>query len=153
MEDEIGVLRAELGRVFDFMDAVRDYLPDGHEEALHKHERLKESHAVLSEQHQQIVAEHRELKDRVVAMRDTAILQEIGVYDYQHPMENSDDYEDRLKAVRDEIRASAKDDTAVTTTTNKWTVNDSEAKGRKMIKDTSKLLLRAYNKSLRLLLG
>ena len=145
MEDEIGALRAELGRVFDFVDTMRSYLPDGYEDALNKHEQLKESHAALSEEHQQIVAEHRELKDRVVAMRDTAILQEVGVYDYQHPMENSDEYKDRLKAVREEIKASAKDGRAVTTTKNRWTVNDSEAKGRKMIQDTSKLLLRAYN--------
>ena len=145
MEDEIGVLRAELHRVFDFIDAVRGYLPDGYEVALHMHEQLKESHAALSEQHQQMAAEHRELKDRVVAMRDAAILQEVGVYDYQHPMENSDEYKDRLKAVRDEIKASAKDGRAVATTKNRWTVNDSEAKGRKMIKDTSRLLLRAYN--------
>ena len=78
MEDEIGVLRAELGRVFDFVDAMRSYLPDGYEEAVHLHEQLKESHAALSDEHDQLVAEHRELEDRVVAMRDTAILQEIG---------------------------------------------------------------------------
>lgn len=145
MEDEIGVLRAELGRVFDFVDAMRGYLPDGYEDALGMHEQLKESHAALSKEHEQLVAEHRELNDRVVAMRDTAILQEIGVYDYQHPMENSDEYKDRLKAVRDKIKATARDGRAVTTTTKTWMVNDSEAKGRKMIKDTSKLLLRAYN--------
>lgn len=110
-----------------------------------RHELLKESHAALSEQHQQMSVEHRELQDRVVAMRDTVILQEVGVYDYQHPMENSDEYRVRLKAIRDEIKASARDGRAVTTTKNTWRVNDSEAKGRKMIKDTSKLLLRAYN--------
>ena len=145
MEEEIGVLRGELGRVFEFVDAMRSYLPDGYEEAVHLHEQLKESHAALSDEHARLVEEHRELEDRVVALRDTAILQEIGVYDYQHPMENSDEYKDRLKAVRDQIKASAKDGRAVTTTTSTWKVNDSEAKGRKMIKDTSKLLLRAYN--------
>ena len=145
MESEIGVLRAELDRLFDFVEAVQGWLPVGYEDALRMHEQLKESHEALSEEHQQIVAEHRELKDRVVAMRDTAILQEIGVYDYQHPMENSDEYKDRLKAVREKIKASAKDGRAVTTTKTTWTVNNSEAKGRKMIKDTSKLLLRAYN--------
>ena len=145
MESEIGVLRAELDRLFDFVEAVQAWLPVGYEDALRMHEQLKESHEALSEEHQQIVAEHRELKDRVVAMRDTAILQEIGVYDYQHPMENSDEYKDRLKAVREKIKANAKDGRAVTTTKAQWTVNNSEAKGRKMIKDTSKLLLRAYN--------
>lgn len=142
---EIGALRAELGRVFDFIEAVRGYLPEGYEDALRRHEQLKESHAALSEEHQEMTAEHRELRDRVVAMRDTAILQEAGVYDYQHPMENSDEYRDRLKAIRDEIKASARDGRAVTHARRTWTVNDSEAKGRKMIKDTSKLLLRAYN--------
>ncbi len=145
MESEIGVLRAELDRLFDFVEAVQGWLPVGYEDALRMHEELKESHEALSEKHQQIVAEHRELKDRVVAMRDTAILQEIGVYDYQHPMENSDEYKDRLNAVREKIKASARDGRAVTTTKAQWTVNNSEAKGRKMIKDTSKLLLRAYN--------
>ncbi|MYG61805.1 MAG: DUF4041 domain-containing protein [Acidimicrobiales bacterium] len=145
METEIGTLRAELDRVFDFIEAVRGYLPEGYEDALYRHEQLKESHAALCAEHQQMSAEHRELKDRVAAMRDTAILQEVGVYDYQHPMENSDEYKDRLKTIRDKIKASARDGGAVTTTQSKWRVNDSEAKGRKMIKDTSKLLLRAYN--------
>ena len=33
--------------------------------------------------------EHATLREEVVALRDEAFLHEVGVYDYQHPMESA----------------------------------------------------------------
>ena len=90
-------------------------------------------------------AEHSELSAEVVALRDEAILQEVGVYDYRHPMESASDYKEALTALRKRIRECVKSGDAVSTSGSTWTVNGSKSEGRKMIRDTSKLLLRAYN--------
>ena len=89
--------------------------------------------------------EHARLTDDVVSLRDEAILQEIGVYNYRHPMESADDYKEALSSLRRDIKDCVKSDRAVSTTDSTWTVNESKSQGRKMIRDTSKLLLRAYN--------
>ena len=85
------------------------------------------------------------LRTEIVETGDIAMLQEIGVYEYRHPMQDSHAYADSLKDIRDSMKQAVKDGKAVTATQNVWTVDGSEARGRKMIKDTSKLLLRAYN--------
>ena len=86
-----------------------------------------------------------QLRAQIVATTETAMLQEVGVYEFRHPMEAADAYKAALDDLRSKIKQAVKNGTAVRTTTREWTVNDSAAKGRKMIKDTSKLLLRAYN--------
>ncbi|MCY4619204.1 MAG: DUF4041 domain-containing protein [Chloroflexi bacterium] len=80
-----------------------------------------------------------------MALRDEAILQEVGVYDYRHPMESASEYKEALSSLRREIKECVKVDGAVSTSDSTWTVNESKSQGRKMIRDTSKLLLRAYN--------
>lgn len=86
-----------------------------------------------------------EMHADLVITEDAVMLQEVGVYEYRHPMEDSDAYAQRLKNVRVDMKQAVRNKTAVTATTNQWTVDGSEARGRKMINDTSKLLLRAYN--------
>jgi len=86
-----------------------------------------------------------ELREEVIATEDTVMLQEVGVYQYRHALEDAAAYADRLKAIRARMKEMVKEKTAVTTTSAEWHVNNSAAKGRKMINDTSKLLLRAYN--------
>ena len=89
-------------------------------------------------------SERDELKAQVVNLRDTVILQEVGVYEYAHDMESASDYKAALGDLRAKMKTVARAGDAVTSASN-WVVNGSEAKGRKMIRDMSKLLLRAYN--------
>ena len=84
------------------------------------------------------------LNREVVEVRDTMVLQEVGIYEYQHPLDASTLYKGRLAAVRDEIKTLARNGGAVTGAIN-WTVNNSAAEGSRMIRDISKLMLRAYN--------
>ncbi len=85
------------------------------------------------------------LDGQLVRAREELILQEVGIYDYHHRLEDSVAYKDRLESVRAQIKAMAvKDGGAVQANTN-WTVQGSDAKGRKMVHEFSKLLLRAYN--------
>lgn len=67
-----------------------------------------------------------------------------GLYESRYDFETSDLYKEKLKEVRERQKQMVKDETAGICTTT-WTVGGSEAKGRKMIKDTIKLALRAFN--------
>ena len=53
-------------------------------------------------------------------------------------------YKDKLKELRDRQKECIKNDSAALGSTN-WTVDGSQAKGRAMVKDNKKLLLRAFN--------
>jgi hypothetical protein len=101
--------------------------------------------ASLEERRTALELRMAELGQEVVVTEETSILQEVGVYEYRHPLTDAVGYEARLKRLRDTIKVMAqKDGGAVLSNTN-WTVNGSAPKGRAMVRDYSKLVLRAYN--------
>jgi hypothetical protein len=89
-------------------------------------------------------AEHEALKKHVVETSDAMILQEVGIYQYAHPLDSSAAYEGALAELTAAIKQSVKSGEAVTST-KKWVINGSEKEGAKMVTDFSKLILRAYN--------
>jgi hypothetical protein len=89
-------------------------------------------------------AEFVELSGQLVETRETVILQEAGVYQYRHPLEDALAYKAKLAGLRARIKDSVKAGTAVRGATN-WTVNGSARDGAKMVREFSKLMLRAYN--------
>lgn len=80
----------------------------------------------------------------IVETRETALLQEVGIYEYRHPLDEAVAYKGYLEALKDQVKGAVKQQQAVAQATH-WTVNGSEAQGRKMVRDFSKLMLRAYN--------
>lgn len=80
----------------------------------------------------------------VVDLRAVASLQEFGVYDFEHPAEDSVKLSGDLLALRAQIAKAVKDGQATTATEN-FTFNNSVAKGAKFVRDMSKLMLRSYN--------
>lgn len=89
-------------------------------------------------------AEQTLLSRQLVETRETAILQEAGIYQYRHPLDDALAYKARLAGVQARIKDAARAGTAVRGTTN-WTVNGSSRSGAKMVREFSKLMLRAYN--------
>lgn len=69
---------------------------------------------------------------------------EYGLYKPTFEFANSDLYKEKLKELRDRQKQMIKDDTAVSGDTN-WQVNGNAAKGRALVNDNKKLLLRAFN--------
>lgn len=100
---------------------------------------------VQTEQRTAVALELQHLRDEIVRTQDEAILQEVGVYQYSHPLQDAVAFKDRLARVQREISAMARADGGAVQSATNWQVNDSLAEGRKMIKDFSKLMLRAYN--------
>lgn len=80
----------------------------------------------------------------VVDLDDERVLQQVGIYRYHHPLENSEAFRDRLKDLQERVKESAKTGNAILAS-EMFTFDNSLAKGRRMTSDLSKLMLRAYN--------
>jgi hypothetical protein len=72
------------------------------------------------------------------------VLQDAGIYRYHHPLENAALYKERLAQLNRQIDEMVKAGKAVLAA-DMFTFSGSLAKGRKMVADLSKLMLRAYN--------
>ena len=97
--------------------------------------------AQLSDQRNELA----EIGRQLVTTREEQILQEVGVYDYHHLLEDSVAYKAQLEEVRRKIKEAAKRDGGAVQASTTWTVEGSAAKGQKMVNEFSKLLLRAFN--------
>ena len=86
----------------------------------------------------------RELRRSIVVTQETALLQEVGIYEYHHVLADAVAYKSALADLSDKIKATVSKGNAVRGNTS-WTVNGSATQGRKMVSDFSKLMLRAYN--------
>lgn len=84
------------------------------------------------------------IRAQIVETQELALLQEAGIYEYRHRLADSVAYKGALERLKDAIKVSAKNNHAITATTN-WTVNNSAVEGQRMVRDFSKLMLRAYN--------
>lgn len=80
----------------------------------------------------------------ILDVRTAHELQEVGLFDFEHPAENSVSLGTELAAVRSAIKSMVQQRTAITATTN-FTFNNSASKGKKFVKDISNIMLRAYN--------
>lgn len=91
-----------------------------------------------------VAAQVAAARAKIVETEETALLQEVGIYEYNHPLNDAVAYQAQLKQNQDAIKTLARDGRAVQADTN-WTVNGSKQQGAKMVKEFSKLMLRAYN--------
>jgi Domain of unknown function (DUF4041)/T5orf172 domain len=79
-----------------------------------------------------------------IELDDERILQNVGIYRYHHPLENTVAYRERLDAISVRIVEAIKAGSAIEKS-NMFTFDGSLAKGRSMTNDLAKLMLRAYN--------
>src|SRR5699024_1820856 len=99
---------------------------------------------LVQEREQQERAVH-EARRQVVVLEEMAILQEVGIYEYHHPLENAEAYKVRLADLRRRTKDMAKVGGGAIEAATDWQVNGSRAQGKRMISQTSKLMLRAFN--------
>ncbi|MFQ6397582.1 DUF4041 domain-containing protein [Nocardia sp. KC 131] len=85
------------------------------------------------------------LRTQVISTREEQVLQEIGIYEYRHPLSDAVAYRDALKDLQGEIKELARRDGGAIETLKTWVVEGSVTEGRKMIREYSMLMLRAYN--------
>lgn len=111
------------------------------------HRRESELEAALTALQAEIAARRTELADldrEIIGVRHSIEVQELGLYDYEHPAESSADLATRLEALRSEIKSAVREKRAAHAASN-FTFNNSQAQGRKFVGDMTKILLRAYN--------
>ncbi len=82
--------------------------------------------------------------DEIIPLSDDYVLQSIGIYRYHHPLENAAGFKERLTEVEVEIVSLVKDEKAIEVS-NRFTFENSLAKGQRLCSDLGKLMLRAYN--------
>lgn len=83
-------------------------------------------------------------QDEIINLDGQIEIQSFGLYTPKYDFASSDIYKDRLTEIRNKQKALIKEGKAVNGNMN-WTVNGSNAQGKKMVKDMQKLLLRAFN--------
>lgn len=84
------------------------------------------------------------LKKSIITFSDEILVQDFGLYEPRYSFLNADSYKAELTNIRNMQKAMIKDGSAVSGSAD-WQVNGSVVRGRKMIKDMQKLLLRAFN--------
>ena len=95
----------------------------------------------------EILQETREKKNELVEIDDQRILQDVGIYQIKHPLANATAYKERLKEVT-QLRKAELSRLIKSGGETTWTVGDSKVEGRKMVKQTQRLMLEAYNSAL-----
>lgn len=86
-----------------------------------------------------------EMRSLMVTTEDRLLLQEAGVYSYRHPLTDAVAYQFELMNIEEQIKSMVRKDGGAVSATTNWTVNGSASQGRTMVRDFSKLLLRAFN--------
>jgi len=115
-------------------------------DAVHLARQVADSRAELagvSEQLRATAAELAAARAAIVETNDIALLQEVGIYQYRHPLDDAVAYQTQLKQAKDAVKALAK--SGAVDAAQGWRVNNSAEEGAKMARDLSKLMLRAYN--------
>lgn len=94
----------------------------------------------IQETENQLACKKKELVD----LDDEILVQGFGLYKPKFDFATALDYKEELAKIRAKQKELIKNKCAVTGNVN-WTVNNNKAKGKKMVSDTQKLLLRAFN--------
>ena len=84
------------------------------------------------------------LRVELESVEDAIEIQSFGFYEPRYGFETSEEYIDRLNAIRDEQKAMIRNKPA-TVCPRDWVVDGSLAKGRQMMAEHSQLMLRAFN--------
>lgn len=92
---------------------------------------------------EEVNADIEKARRELVELNDAVLLQQVGIYEYHHPLENAEAYKQRLAELRTRIKDTVRAKDAVVAS-DRFAYNNSLAAGRKMTADLSKLMLRAY---------
>ena len=84
------------------------------------------------------------IKKDIIETDEAVLLQSFGIYTPHYTYQLSDEYKEQLSIIRAKQKELIKSGKAVNGNVN-WTVNGNASKGKKMVKDMQKLLLRAFS--------
>lgn len=108
---------------------------------------LSKCNNAISERMNNISELERTIEDKrsqILVLEESILLESFALYLPKFKLTSSEEYRTKLEQIRELQKQLIKNDQAVTGGQN-WSVNDSQAQGRKLAKDMIKLLLRAFN--------
>ena len=146
-KEKIARLTAEIQGLRDAMPSESHTLDDiNHEIQAARDElsRVEENLKSRQEEVNEAVEELQKARSQIIETNEEVLMQSFGLYTPRYAFMNSDEYKERLLEIRAEQKSMIKEKTA-TSASSDWTLNNSKSKGRKMINDMQKLLLRAFN--------
>lgn len=146
-KEEISRLNLELEKLRSAMPSESRTLADIEDEIRNTREELCAVEASLKMRQNELnetMAELAQAKSQVIETEETILMQSFGLYNPHYSFTKADDYKARLLEIRADQKDMIKNKTAVSGSTN-WTVNGNTSKGKKMVSDMQKLLLRAFN--------
>ncbi len=100
--------------------------------------------ARLSDEYKSALARYEELQREISVGEDSLEDLSFGLYKPHFTFETPEEYKTKIEALRDKQRDVIRNDGA-TSCAVPWTVGDSKTEGKRMIRQNSKLMLRAFN--------
>lgn len=131
--NDILVLRSEIDRLNNTANGINKEIDEKQKKVDLLNQQIKKLDSTIVEK-----------KKKSLEIDDSIELQEYGMYTPHYVFANSDLYKEKLTAIRNEQKQCIKDGYACTGA-NDWSVNGNAAKGKAMIRDMKKLLLRSFN--------
>lgn len=114
------------------------------DEALRELDKVKARQTEIEKKIEEESALYDQLREQYIEMDEAVLLQSFGLYEPKYDFATSDEYKERLNNVRSLQKELIKNGSAVHGNMD-WSVNHDKAKGKKLVKDMQKLLLRAFN--------
>ena len=146
-KEEIARLNAEMQRLRDAMPSESRTLDDINREIKASREELARVQENLESRNSELkdaLEELQQAKDQLIETNEEVLMQSFGLYTPRYAFMNADEYKAHLLEIRAKQKDMIKAKTAVSGNMN-WTVNGNASKGKKMVSDMQKLLLRAFN--------
>ena len=142
---KIEELNTEIQRLDALVKGLSEFGALGILEVKEEISKLEENKKSLSEALINLNKEISEVKESLIETQEIAMLQEVGVYQYSSILETSEGYSEKIAEIQAKIKERNITNGGAITAAQGWTVNGSTSEGAKMIKEFSKLMLRAYN--------
>ena len=146
-KEEIARLNAEMQSLLDAMPSESRTLDDINREIKASREELARVQENLESRNSELkdaLEELQQAKDQLIETNEEVLMQSFGLYTPRYAFMNADEYKAHLLEIRAKQKDMIKAKTAVSGNMN-WTVNGNASKGKKMVSDMQKLLLRAFN--------
>lgn len=140
LNSEIEDLKAAMPSESRTLDDINREIASSRDELARVEENLQSRQEALND----TMEELQKAKEQLVETNEEVLMQSFGLYTPRYSFMNADEYKAHLLKIRAKQKDMIKDKTAVSGSAN-WTVNGNASKGKKMVSDMQKLLLRAFN--------
>jgi hypothetical protein len=142
---KIEELNAEIQRLNTVVEELSKFGALGALEIQDEISKLNSQKNALSAELENLEREILGSKKSLIETQEIAMLQEVGVYQYSSILDTSEGYSEKIAIIRAKIKDRNVANGGAISATQNWTVNGSTTEGAKMVKEFSKLMLRAYN--------